>query len=73
MLRCPRRSGGPRYKIVGGPLGADTRGDEGTKSHRKDQGRGGWHDTWVFCCLQLAAPIGLSPLTAALPLNPLPL
>ena len=22
---------------------------------------GVWHDTWLWCCLQLAAPIGLSP------------
>ena len=31
---------------------------------------GGWHDAWLCCCLQLAAPVGLSPLNAALPLNP---
>ena len=38
--------------------------------NRTRQGGGGvWHDTWVFCGLQLAAPICLSPLTAALPLN----
>ena len=35
-------------------------------------GGGGWHDTWVCCGLQLAAPIGQSPLTAALPLNRFP-
>ena len=35
--------------------------------------RGGvWHDAWLRCFLQRAAPAGLSPLTAALPLNPLP-
>ena len=36
---------------------------------------GVWHDARLCCCLQLvqlAAPIGLSPLTAALPLNPFP-
>ena len=32
----------------------------------------GWHNTSLCCCLQLAAPIGLSPLTAALHLKPLP-
>ena len=31
---------------------------------------GGSHDAWLCCCLQLAAPIGLSP--PALSLNPLP-
>ena len=31
---------------------------------------GGWHDAGLCCCLQRAAPIGLSPLTLALPLNP---
>ena len=37
------------------------------------QGAGGdWHDAWLCYCLQLAAPIGLSPLTAALPSNPFP-
>ena len=38
-------------------------------------GGGGWdwHDAGLCCCLQLAAPLGLSPLTAALPLNPFPL
>ena len=35
-------------------------------------GGGGWHNTSLCSCLQLAAPIGLSPLTPALPLNPLP-
>ena len=35
-------------------------------------GGGVWHDAWLCCCLQLAAPIGLSPLTAALPLSPFP-
>ena len=29
-----------------------------------------WHYAWLCCCLQLAAPIGLSPLTAALSLSP---
>ena len=33
---------------------------------------GVWHDAWLRCCLQLAAPTGLSPLTAAIPLNPVP-
>ena len=40
--------------------------------HPGTLGQGGWHDTRVCCCLQLAAPIGLSPLTGALPLNPFP-
>ena len=35
-------------------------------------GEGGWHDAGLCCCLQRAAPIGLSPLPAALPLNPFP-
>ena len=35
-------------------------------------GGGGWHDTWVCGCLQLAAPIGQSPVAAALSLHPLP-
>ena len=35
-------------------------------------GGGCWHDAWLCCYLQRAAPIGLSPLTAALPLNPFP-
>ena len=30
-------------------------------------GAEGWHDAWLCCCLQLAAPIGLSP-PCALPL-----
>ena len=33
---------------------------------------GGWHDAWMYCCLQLAAPIGLWPLPLALSLNPFP-
>ena len=33
---------------------------------------GGGDDAWLCCCLQLPAPIGLSPRTSALPLNPLP-
>ena len=33
---------------------------------------GGGYDAWLCCSLQRAAPMGLSPLTAALPLNPLP-
>ena len=33
-------------------------------------GGGRWHDAWLYCCLQLAAPIGLSPRTLALSLNP---
>ena len=33
---------------------------------------GGWHDAWMDCCLKLAAPIGLSPLTLALSLNSFP-
>ena len=33
------------------------------------QGWGGGHEAWLYCCL-LAAPIDLSPLTLALPLNP---
>ena len=32
-------------------------------------GGGGWHDAGLCCCLQRAAPIGLSPLTTARPLN----
>ena len=47
---------------------------EKRKRHRQKHycgvGQGGRHDTWVCCCLQLAAPIGLSPLTGALLLNP---
>ena len=35
-------------------------------------GGGGWHAARLCCCLQPAAPIGLSPFTPALPLNPLP-
>ena len=31
-----------------------------------------WHDAGLCCCLQLAGPIGLSPLTLALSLNPPP-
>ena len=31
------------------------------------RGRGGWHDAGLCCCLQLAAPGGLSPLTLAVP------
>ena len=34
--------------------------------------RGIWHDVWLYCCPQLAAPIGLSPPSRALSLNPLP-
>ena len=30
-------------------------------------GWGGWHGAWLCCCLQLAAPMGLSPLTRVLP------
>ena len=30
------------------------------------------HDAWLCCCLQLAASIGLSPLTIALPLKRFP-
>ena len=30
------------------------------------------HDNWLCWCLQRAVPVGLSPLTLALPLNPLP-
>ena len=33
---------------------------------------GGWHDARLCCCLQLTVSIGLSPLIAALPLNPVP-
>ena len=46
------------------------------RAHVKDPeqtGMGGvWHDTRLCCCPQLPAPVGLSPLTAALPLNPFP-
>ena len=37
-------------------------------------GEVGWHDAWLCCCLQRAAPVGLSPLTAALffPWDPFP-
>ena len=28
------------------------------------------YDAWMYCCLPLAAPIGLSPFTLALSLNP---
>ena len=35
-------------------------------------GGGGWHDASLCCCLQLAAPVGLSPLTLAVSLNPVP-
>ena len=35
-------------------------------------GGGGWHDTSLYCCLQLAAPVALSPLTLALSLNSFP-
>ena len=35
-------------------------------------GGGAWHDAWMYCCQQLAAPIGLSPLTLALSMNPSP-
>ena len=33
---------------------------------------GGGHDAWLCCCQQLAAPIGLSPLSLVLSLKPLP-
>ena len=39
---------------------------------RERGGGGRWHDAWLCCCLQRAAPIGLSPLAAALPWTPLP-
>ena len=35
-------------------------------------GGGAWHDACVDCCLQRAAPLGLSPLTLVLALSPLP-
>ena len=35
-------------------------------------GGGVWHDAFVDCCLQLAAPIARSPLTLALPFTSLP-
>ena len=35
-------------------------------------GGGGWHDAGLCCSPQPAVPIGLSPLTLALSLNPLP-
>ena len=38
----------------------------------RGQGGGDWHDARLCCCQQRAVPIGLSPLTLALPLNPLP-
>ena len=31
-----------------------------------------WHDAWLHCGLQLAAPSGLSSVTLALSLNPFP-
>ena len=34
---------------------------------------GGWHDARTDCCLKLAVPIGFSPLTLALSLNPSPI
>ena len=39
---------------------------------RRAFGGGGWHDTLVCFGLQLVAPIGQSPFTAALPLDPFP-
>ena len=36
-------------------------------------GGGAGGDAWMDCCLNLAAPIGLSPLSPFLPLNPFPL
>ena len=36
------------------------------------RGGGGGHCARLCCCLQLPAPIGLSPLTLALPSNPFP-
>ena len=32
----------------------------------------GWHDACVNCCLKLALPIGLLPLSRVLSLNPFP-
>ena len=38
-----------------------------------NEGEGGdWHDAWIYCCLKLATPVGLSPSTLVLSLNPLP-
>ena len=58
--------------IVGGPA-ANRRWLTVNPTVHKVRGKligGGWHDKCLCCCLQLAAPVGLSPLTAALPLNP---
>ena len=66
-----RRARGCRPCVCGGGVRAQ---GQGTVAHLGWWwgGGGGRHDTWVCCCLQLAAPIGRLPLTAALPLNPLP-
>ena len=39
-------------------------------SHVSRIGGGGWHEAWVDSRLMLAAPIGLSPLSLVLSLNP---
>ena len=43
-----------------------------TRGPGADHSGGFWHDVRLHCCLQLAAPISLSPRTPALSWNPLP-
>ena len=40
--------------------------------HLRQRGCGFGQDAWLWCCLQPVAPVGLSPITSALSLNPVP-